>query len=91
MRPFAFISSVLLCNLYGLAFDLVASNRAGGIVCDLLGADSCLLTQPVDYWLSAVSLLLLLPVAGVLLANWLSGGLRLVKSSAFLGLLLLTP
>lgn len=91
MRPFTFVSSVLLCNLYGLAFDMVAANRAGGIVCDLLGAESCLLSQTADYWLSAVTLLLILPAASLALANWFSSGLRSVKSSAFLGLLLLTP
>lgn len=91
MRPFAFISLLLLCNLYGLAFDLIVVNGMDGIYCGLLGTQPCLLTQPADYWLSVATLLLLLPAACCMLANWFSEGHRLFRSSAFLGLLLVTP
>jgi hypothetical protein len=91
MRPLTFISLLLLCNLYGLVFDFVAVGSTNGIVCEWLGAPTCSFSQPVDYWLSAVILLLLMPMVCLMLANWLSGGFRLLKSSAFLGLLLITP
>jgi len=91
MRPFAFIFLLLLCNVYGLAFDLIAAGSTVGIYCGLLGAQPCLLPPPVDYWLSAVTLLLILPAACCKLAHWFFDGARLLKSTAFLGLLLVAP
>lgn len=81
----------MLCNLYGLAFEMVVASPGSGIACDLSGAQTCLLTPSADYWLTAVILLLVLPAVCIALTNWFSGGLRLVKSTAFLGLLLITP
>ena len=91
MRPSAFIILLLLCNLYGLVFDLVAGVGVDGLYCSLAAAQSCPIPQPVDHWLSSITLLLLPPAACTLLAKWCSDGSRLIKSSAFLGLLLVTP
>jgi hypothetical protein len=91
MRPIAFTTLVLLCNLYGLVFDLVTGGGMDGLYCRLADAQSCLISQPVDHWLSATTLLLLPPAACALLAKLFSNGSLLIKSSAFLGLLLVTP
>ena len=91
MRPFSFIILVFLCNIYGLVFDLATGSALNGLYCNLAAAQSCLISQPVDHWLSVLSLLLLPPAVCALLAKWCSNTSLLIKSSAFVGLLLVTP
>lgn len=91
MRPFSFISLLLLCNLYGLVFDLVTGGGVDGLYCSLVEAQSCLISQPVDHWLSVITVLLLPPAICTMLVKCCSNSSLLIKSSAFLGLLLVTP
>ncbi|MGD8350614.1 MAG: hypothetical protein PVI79_15305 [Gammaproteobacteria bacterium] len=91
MRPFSFISLLLLCNLYGLVFDLATGGSVDGLYCNLVAAQSCLISQPVDHWLSVLTLLLLPPAICTMLVKWCSNSSVLIKTSAFLGLLLVTP
>lgn len=91
MRVTAFLCLVVLCQVYGLAFDLVASGQLGAGLCDLALQQACALPARTDYLLTAVVLMLLAPAACVYLCRWFSNGLRFAKSTAFLGLLLLTP
>jgi len=91
MRLLGFVIFALLCNLYGLAFDLVAASSIDGFLCIALQLQSCPISQQVDYWISVAILLLLVPTSCFYLARWFSVNKRLLRLSAFLGLLLVTP
>lgn len=91
MRILAFLIFAMLCNLYGLAFDLVAASSIDGFICILAEAGSCPIPQAFDYWLSVMILLLGAPLFCFYLAHWFSINKRLLRFSAFMGLMLVTP
>ena len=90
MRVTAFLCLVVLIQFYGLAFDLVASGALGTGLCDLAWQQACALPARADYLLTTLVLMLLAPLACVYLYRWYSNGLRVARSTAFLGLLLVT-
>lgn len=90
MRLLTFLLAALLCNIYGLAFDLVLSGSVGEALCSLLPAALCQVSSNGYHWMLAVGTLMLLPAACLYLARWLSEGLRLTRYSVFVGLLLVT-
>ena len=90
MRVTAFLCLVVLFQLYGLAFDVVAGGGLETGLCDLALQQVCALPARADYLLTALVLMLFAPLACVYLYRWLSNELRFARSTAFLGLLLVT-
>ena len=90
MRVKGFLCLVVLFQLYGLAFDVVASGGLGTGLCDLAWQQACVLPARADYLLTALVLMCFAPVACFYLYRWFSNRLRFVRSTAFVGLLLVT-
>jgi hypothetical protein len=75
---------VLLCYLYGLAFDLALESLAAGLLCDSIRPAACFLPAAVDLWLSRIVMLILLPAAGMYTVRLVAGRPRQIARAASL-------
>jgi hypothetical protein len=90
MRIAGFLCLVVLCQVYGLAFDWVADGGLGNILCALQGAQDCVAPTRNDNLLAAFTLLLLAPTVIVCVHDWFSNRLRFARATALVSLLLVT-
>ena len=90
MRLIGFFCLAILCQFYGLAFDLIAGGGLGNFICNLTSAQACVVPARAGNLFAAFILLLLAPTACIFLYGWFSKNLRFARATAFLGLLLVT-
>lgn len=86
-----FLSAVVGCLLYGLVFDFFASDMIGNLVCEFINTESCVISSQVDHLLSVITLLLVVPVSGLVFIGWFINKPKLMKSTSMVGLLFGAP
>ena len=90
MRLAGFLFLVILCQVYGLAFDWVVGGGLGNVICSLMETQVCVVPTRAENLLAAVALLLLAPTVVICLYDWFSKKLRFARVTALVGLLLVT-
>lgn len=91
MRAILFISAIVACLFYGLAFDAVVGGLFDGLVCRLWPGEACLLPAQADRWIACASILFVIPLGCYVLLQGFFRALGALRSITLFGLLVVAP